>query len=104
MKELALKQDSVQNDSEYYSSSAIYVPSYNSKVSSALTGTLVPVLEHKEDIEQDKDTEQESKDAEQGNRVADQEKEEAEDKVKEADEETDYLDNINETVETLRMT
>ena len=45
------KQDNAQQDPEYYSSSPIYIPSYNSEVATPLTDSLVPAPEPEEDTE-----------------------------------------------------
>ena len=75
-------------------------PAMTEKLPQPLTDTLVPVPEDTE--QENMDTEQENKDTGQKNKDVEQE-EEAEDKDIEADEETDYMDNINDTIATLRV-
>ena len=59
------KQDSAQQDPEYYPSSPIYISSYDSEVAPALMDSLVPAPELEEDTEHEiKKMGQENKDAE----------------------------------------
>ena len=89
------KQDTEQKDPEpHYPPHPIYVPSYDSEVAPALTDTLVSVPEART-------REQGHRPRRRGHRT--KQKVGAEDKDEETDKEIDYMDNINDTLATLRV-